>query len=274
MAYIKTMSGKEWHSNVVRFITKGTLLEFSPLNSFSLSVEGGELSTGVVVGDDARWEVVSAPSWCTVHYSDTDIRVSANKSTKERSGEIVVETTSPYGEKQSKTLPVTQKSLSWDGTVWSMQYSFHLVSASGDEHFNWENDIPGSISSTFYVENAAAGSYIDTGVSFGSMKKVSDTVLSFHNSQSEEHEIQVDEEETVKVKINRDVSVTFTRTDATHVKVSGTLSASASGAASGSAKVNISGSGTLMGETKGTDWGSVVSAAIPSFPGVKIVQMP
>jgi len=271
MAYIKTMSGKEWHSTAVRFVTKGTLLEFEPLNSFSFSSEGGELATNVIVGDEAKWEVKSAPAWCTVRYSSTDMRVSAQKGSIERAGEIIVETTSPYGEKESASLPVIQKSLSWDGTVWSMHYSFHLDKATGDEHFSWEDDIPGPISSTFIVGNAAAGEYADTGIMFGSMRKVSDTVLSFHNSNLEEYETQIindkNEIETVKVTVKREVSVTFTRTDLSHVKVSGTLTASASGAAEGSAKVSISGSGNLIGATKGTVKQETVPAhEVLSFP--------
>lgn len=135
-AYVRTLSGKEWYSKSVRFITKGTLIEFSPVSAFSFSMEGGEKSTNVIVGDGASWTVLSAPSWCTVHYSNTTLRVIAEKTNKDRSGEIVVETTSAYGERQTATIQVSQFArLVWDGTVWHFiatdkqgeSYEFDLI---------------------------------------------------------------------------------------------------------------------------------------------------
>ena len=270
MTYVKTLSGKEWYSNAVRFFTKGTTLEFSPLESFIFSYESGEQVTNVRVGDGATWEVKSAPAWCTVHYSNTDIRVSTQKGGSERSGEIVVETTSPYGEKESASLPVVQKSLSWDGSVWEMNYSQRIVKAVSDGILVWEDNVPKSVSSIFAVENAAAGQFLDTGLYLGKMTKVSDSVLSFHDSELEEHEVQVVKDKklvTEKLIIKRELSVTMNRTDANHVKVNGTVTASASGAAKGSAMVSISGSGSLMINTKAGE-------TTTGFTGYDLLQYP
>lgn len=151
-SYVHTLSGRDWYSTPVAFITRGTLLEFSPSSAFRFPLEGGEQATGVTVGDCASWKVLSAPAWCKVYYSTSSIQVVASKTSIDRQGEIVVETTSYYGEKERATIQVSQSTMmSWDGTSWHFEEvgdsphkgSFDLtVTSVADEIFSisyWPN---------------------------------------------------------------------------------------------------------------------------------------
>ena len=122
VAYIRTLSGKDWYSKAVDFISRGALLELSPYNSFGFTLEGGEKETGVTVGDGASLKITNPLPWCKVNYSDGVLTVSVKKSMIERSGSFTLETTSPYGETESISVPVNQFSmLEWDGTSWHFE---------------------------------------------------------------------------------------------------------------------------------------------------------
>lgn len=121
-AYMHTLSGKDWYSSSVNFVTKGTRIEFSPKESFEFGLKGGEQTTDVIVGDFATWKVESAPSWCTVGYSDKNMWVTVAEGKTEEQGEIVVSTTSPYGETDRASIPVSRTEiLGWDGTKWRFE---------------------------------------------------------------------------------------------------------------------------------------------------------
>ena len=130
-AYMHTLSGRDWYSSGVNFVTKGTRIEFTPKKSFEFGLKGGEQSTDVQVGDYATWKVESAPSWCTVRYSDKTLWVSVNEGKNPQQGEIVVSTTSPYGETDKASIPVSRAEIKgWDGTKWRFENKYCWVELS------------------------------------------------------------------------------------------------------------------------------------------------
>ena len=120
-AYIRTITGKEWYSSACPFTTRGAILEFYPYDEFGFSMDGGEETTNVRISDGGSWRILDSPKWCKVKKEDMSITVSVGESKKEREGEIVVETTSKYGEHKSASIRVSQQDAKWDNTKWSLK---------------------------------------------------------------------------------------------------------------------------------------------------------
>lgn len=247
-AYVKTMGGKEYTSNAVRFVTRGTRLDLGAV-AFAFGRGGGSAGTEITIGDDATLKVISAPSWCKVQYSTTSLECTVEKGYTDREGSIVLETTSPYGEKDTASIAVIQVADPWDGTMWNLHMTFHSQGTSGNA-IQWIGDIPGSVSGKLFIENAAAGKY-QSEMSMGDMRRDSDSALSFHQGSSEtvEGPFKVWSDGTIeygKSQVKRDWSVRLTRTDDTHVSISGSITVNVSGDWNGSSKIGIGGSGSLI----------------------------
>lgn len=249
VAFVKTFAGaKMCYSTPQRVCARGTRLVTSA-NELVFSSDGGSRTVGVEVGDCATWEVIGRqPSWCSATFDKTSVFIAVKSGKTEERCEVKLQTTSIYGETETKTIVVSRKKKnSWDGTMWDLHMTFQDQGSSGNA-IQWLGDIPGSVNCKLYIENAAAGKY-QSDMSMGDMRRDSDSALSFHQSSSEtvEGPLKVWSDGRVemgKAQVNREWSMKLTRTDDTHVSISGSIIVNVSGDWNGSYKIGIGGSGS------------------------------
>lgn len=134
MSYIQTIF-ETYYSTPVAFTTKGIRFETSE-SSISFDKKGGTAQVGITIGDESVWEVSSSPDWCSTSANGNTLTITAKKSTKERKGQIVLSCTNMYGESQTRTISVSQNSVSWNGTSWLFSGNLEYSSSFAGENLS------------------------------------------------------------------------------------------------------------------------------------------
>ena len=155
-SYVNTLV-KEWKSpKGYHFYTKGTKIQVTP-DYVSCGLDGGITSLKVEIGAGAKLRIKNKPSWCEiVPVGDNTFLVSVGPHAKDRSGEIVFETTSYYQEVETHAVKVTQIGvLPWNGTSWLFKWPSDCEAflAGGKD---WDIQIES-------VERGVYWSYLDAG---------------------------------------------------------------------------------------------------------------
>ena len=235
--YSKTIS----FSIIPTFSVNPTSLLFGP--------SGGSQGVSVTFPTGWKWRVSKRPTWCVVEEGELSFFVDVKSYSGDRNGIIEVMVSSQDQEPQTIEIQVVQKNL-WDGTVWKMKFELTNFKYSANEHLQWLSEAT-SYESLLSIEDVSQGKYVDSpGFVMGKMSVKSDKELSFNDSWSESISVDLGDGETASSTIKRDYSLLITMLDTSTVQVKGHVSAVVSGYSAGSASADISGSGSLVSQTK------------------------
>lgn len=160
-AFYKGTSQK-YTSLAKEVITKGFLFEMDK-NAVTFGQLGGKEIIHLTLGAETTFKVTSCPKWvnATCDVKGKRIIVEAEEvSTKSRTGEIVVEVTNFYGDKQTYIIAVSQTTSIWNGTSWdcTVNHTTNIsVSAAGvNQNINAGN---GQFNFTIDIVSVEEGKY-------------------------------------------------------------------------------------------------------------------